>query len=76
VAADDGYTVVIERARLEDPDYPVVLAFEMDGVSVPEWEDGYRIAVLPEDGSVSNEEFGVESAGSFWVKNVVRITLQ
>lgn len=75
VVAEDGYEVTIDRTRLEDPDFPVVLAYALDGVSVPTWDDGFRIAILPEDGDVGNEEYGVESAGSYWVKNVVRIAL-
>lgn len=76
VVAEDGYRVEIDRERIEDPDYPVVLAFSLDGQAVPDWTDGYRIAVLPADGGVSNAEFGVDSAGSYWVKNVVRLVLQ
>ena len=76
VVGEDGYRVEIEREWIEDSDYPVVLAFSLDGCVVPDWSDGYRIAVLPADGGVSNAEYGVESAGSFWVKNVVRLTLQ
>lgn len=76
VIAEDGYRVEIGRERVEDPDYPVVLAFSLDGCVVPDWTDGYRIAVLPADGGVSNAEYGVESAGSYWVKNVVRLVLR
>jgi hypothetical protein len=76
VVAEDGYRVEIERERIEDPDYPIVLAFSLGGQAVPDWSDGYRIAVLPVDGGVSNAEYGVESAGSYWVKNVVRLILQ
>jgi len=76
VVAEDGYEVTIERSRVEDPDFPVVLAYALDGVSVPAWSDGYRIAILPEDGDIGNEEYGVESAGSYWVKHVERIILQ
>jgi hypothetical protein len=75
VVAEDGYRVEIERERVENPDYPVVLAFSFDGRIVPDWTDGYRIAVLPADGGVSNAEYGVESAGSYWVKSVVRLVL-
>ncbi len=75
VTASDGYEIEIERARVESPDYPMVLSYAFDGVEVPAWAMGFRIAVLPEDGNVSNEEYGVGSAGSFWVKNVTRITL-
>jgi len=75
VVAADGYRAEIERWRIEDAQYPVVLATSFDGRTVPDWSDGYRVAVLPEDGDVSNAEYGAESAGSFWVKNVVRLIL-
>lgn len=73
--AEDGYRVTIERARVEDEDYPMVLAYARDGAAVPAWEDGFRLVVLPEDGRVSNEEYQADSAGSFWVKNVARLIL-
>ena len=76
VVAEDGYRVTIDRALIEDSDYPMVLAFRMDGVDVPDWEDGFRIAVLPEDGSVSNADYDVESAGSYWVTRVNRLIPQ
>jgi hypothetical protein len=76
VIADDGYRVTIDRARVEDPEYPMILAYRMDSRDVPEWKDGFRIAVLPEDGNVGNEEYGVESAGSFWVKRVVQLDVR
>ncbi len=76
VIAEDGYRVEFERWRVDDPEYPVVLAFSFDGLEVPDWPDGYRIAVLPEDGGVSNADYGVESAGSYWVKNVTRLVLR
>lgn len=76
VVAGDGYAVTIERVRVEDPDFPMVLAYAFDGIEVPGWSDGFRIAVLPAGGRVGNEAYGVESAGSYWVKNVDRIVLQ
>ncbi len=75
VTASDGYEIEVERARVESPDYPMVLSYAFDGVEVPAWEIGFRIVVLPEDGDVSNEEYGVDSAGSFWVQNVTKISL-
>ena len=75
VVADDGYRVTIEGNRVQDVDYPMVLAFCMDDAEVPDWEDGFRIAVLPEDGGVSNDDYGVESAGSYWVIRVSRLIL-
>lgn len=76
VVAADGYRAPIERKRIENPEYPMILAYAYDGVEVPNWEDGFRIAVLPEDGRVSNEEYDAISAGSYWVKNVNRIVLE
>lgn len=76
VVAVDGYRVSIPRSRVESVDYPMVLAYTFDGVDVPAWQDGFRIAVLPEDGRVSNEEYGAVSAGSDWVKNVLRIEMR
>jgi hypothetical protein len=75
VIADDGYRMTIEKARVEDPEYPMILAYRMDGRDVPDWPDGFRIAVLPEDGNVSNDDYHTESAGSFWVKRVTRLVL-
>ena len=75
VVAEDGYRMSIERGRMENSNYPMVLAFRMDGVDVPDWEDGFRIAVLPEDGSVSNIDYGVTSAGGYWVMRVVQLIL-
>jgi hypothetical protein len=76
VAGADGYRVTIDRARVEDEEYPMALAYAFNGVEVPDWTDGFRIVVLPDDGRVSNEEYEATSAGSYWVKNVVRLTLQ
>ena len=76
VVASDGYRSEIPRDRIEDPEYPMILALSFDGLESPEWADGPRIAVLPEDGDVSNEEYDAVSAGSFWVKNVARIVLE
>ncbi|MEA3238273.1 MAG: hypothetical protein U9Q94_00590 [Candidatus Bipolaricaulota bacterium] len=76
VIAADGYELSIERERVEDPDYPMILAYAFDGLEVPAWKMGFRIVVLPEDGAVSNAEYDAVSAGSFWVQNVERIVLQ
>lgn len=76
VVAEDGYRVTADRSRIEDSDYPMILAFRMDGIEIPDWEDGFRIAVLPTDGGVSNVDYGVESAGSYWVKRVSQLILR
>ena len=74
--ASDGYRVEIDRWRIEDASYPMVLALTLDGLAAPDWEDGPRIVVLPDDGRVSNEEAGLSSAGSLWIKNVTRLILR
>jgi len=74
--AADGYRVTIERARVEDPVFPMVLAYARDGVFAPDWEDGFRLVVLPESGRVGNEEYRAVSAGSYWVKNVARVLVK
>ena len=76
VIAADGYRMEIPRTRIEDEAHPMILAITMDGRHPPAWADGPRIAVLPEDGDISNEEFDAVSAGSYWVKNVARIELE
>jgi len=76
VRGEDGYEAALDRRRIEDPAYPVILAYALDGVAVPAWAEGFCIAVLPEDGGVSNEEYDAPSAGAFWVKNVTKITLE
>jgi len=83
VVADDGYSLEIERDRVDDAVHPMVLAYRFDGIEVPRWTDGFRIAVLPEDGGYSNDDScggswdeSKPSAGSFWVRNVARIELR
>ena len=76
VIASDGYRCEIPRFRIDDSEFPMILATSFDGLAIPDWSDGPRIAVLPEDGDVSNEEYDAVSAGSFWVKNVARIVLE
>jgi len=76
IVAADGYRVMIERDRIEDTAYPIVFATCVDGTCVPDLVDGFRIAVLPKDGRVSNAEYGVESAGSYWVRDIVRIEIE
>lgn len=76
VVARDGYSLEIPRERLEDSDYPLVFAYAFNGVEVPAWTDGFRLAILPEDGAVSNDEYGAPSAGAFWVRHVTKITLK
>ena len=62
----------------------MILAIEYNGSTPPEWQDGYRIAFLPEDGVYDNNDCArtsvpgqgwhlYQSAGSRWVRMVARL---
>lgn len=62
----------------------MVLALTYNGKGIPDWEEGYRIAFLPEDGVYDNNDLmktslpGMgghvyPSAGSLWVRMVNRV---
>ena len=62
----------------------MILAIEYNGTPVPDWDEGYRIVFLPEDGAFDNEDYRktsmpdkgwylYKSAGSSWVKIVNRL---
>ena len=76
VIAADGYEVRFTIEQVSDDAYPVALVLCVDGICMPDLDEGFRIAVLPEDGGVSNQEYGVDSAGSYWVRDVVRLQLE
>ena len=85
VTAIDGYNMTFDRSKV----YPnasfleiqgdMVLAFEFNGTTVPEYADGFRIAFLPEDEYYSNADANETTdpdprgAGPQWVRNVVKI---
>ncbi|MFO8109769.1 MAG: hypothetical protein R6U17_04505 [Thermoplasmata archaeon] len=90
VTASDGYSQRFSYRQIfpcemnREIQGNIILAYSMDGVSVPDWEDGPMIAVLSEDGEFSNADLNMtkslvsdynrqSSAGSLWVKNVERI---
>lgn len=91
VYALDGYAqafaygnVYPESCGWEERQGTMALAVEFNGLPVPEWQDGYRIAFFPEDGVYDNEDCALtsaggqgwhlyESAGGRWVKTVVRL---
>ncbi len=64
----------------------MVIAIAYDDLSAPEWQDGPRLAMLPDDGLYSNSDCELTSyegqgydinasAGARWVSNVVSITI-
>ncbi len=85
IIAEDGYSQTFERFKV----YPnltiwnlqgdMILAYEYDGLTIPEYEDGARLAFIPEDGYYSSADANATSeqdtsaAGPQWVSNVVRI---
>jgi len=87
VIAKDGYSQTFERSKV----YPnatvwniqgdMILAYEYEGHLVPEYEEGVRLAFLPEDGYYSNADANATTdpnpaaAGPQWVSNVVRIEI-
>jgi predicted phosphodiesterase len=85
VMSFDGYTQEFCQGNLYpnaswfDLQGDMILAFEFNGTSVPEWTDGMRIAMLPADGAYSNDDClqtsapgmgcGIYlSAGARWVR--------
>ncbi len=85
VTASDEYSMIFEYSKV----YPnasflaiqgdMVLAYEYNETRVPDYEDGFRIAFLPEDGYYSNEDANAttepnpSAAGPQWVSNVAKI---
>jgi predicted phosphodiesterase len=65
----------------------MILGLEYNGTPVPEWQDGPRIAMLPDDGLYNNSDCDLTSypgqgysvypsAGARWAKNVVEISVE
>jgi len=85
VTASDGYSVTFDRAKV----YPnttifdiqgnMILAYEFNGSIVPDYEEGFRLVFIPEDGYYSNEDANdttdpnPNGAGPQWVSNVAKI---
>lgn len=85
VIAGDDYTQIFEYAKVYpnqtylDIQGDMVLAYEYNGTKVPEYEDGFRLTFLPDDGYYSNADANATTdpdpaaAGPQWVSNVTRI---
>lgn len=85
VTAGDGYSQTFERAKV----YPnsttfeiqgyMILAYEYNGSIVPDYEEGFRLAFIPEDGYYTNADANdttdpnPSGAGPQWVSNVSKI---
>jgi len=85
VIAGDGYTQLFGYAKVypnqtySDIQGDMVLAYEYNGTRVPDYQDGFRLTFLPEDGYYSNADANAttdpnpSAAGPQWVSNVTRI---
>ena len=78
---DYSYSNVYPNASWHALQGDMLLAFSYNGTLVPDWNEGLRIIMLPEDGLYSNDdclatsELGMgyniyPSAGARWVSNV------
>ncbi len=88
VVAADGYEQYFSSSNV----YPnetwhmlqgeMVLAYSLNGTTIPAWQDGLRLVMLPEDERYSNEDCQATSepgqgyhvypsAGARWVRNVI-----
>lgn len=78
------YHVYPEELGWKEEQGEMVLAIHFNGVTLPDWTEGYRIAFLPEDGVYDNENYRktsfegegwyeYPSAGSRWIKMVQRL---
>lgn len=92
IESSDGYSQeycywnVYPNATWHSAQGDMILAYMFNGTSVPDWENGFEIAFLPEDGAYSNNDCLVTSAegqggnvylsaGARWVKDVCRIVV-
>jgi len=87
IVSSDDYSQTFERSKV----YPnltiwgiqgdMILAYEYDGLTMPEYADGLRLAFIPEDGYYSNADANATTkpdpvgAGPQWVSNVVRVEI-
>jgi len=93
VTASDDYSMKYSYDQINptgeksDIQGEIILAYQKDDTKVPDWEDGPRIAVLPEDEEFSNADHNLtkslasefrrqRSASSLWVKMVEKIELK
>jgi hypothetical protein len=74
-----GYYKVFPNTSFLAIQGDMVLAYEYNGTIVPEYEDGFRIAFLPDDGYYSNVDANATTepdpaaAGPQWISNVAKI---
>lgn len=85
IIAEDDYAQIFEYTKVYpnqtywDAQGDMVLAYEYNETIVPDYEDGFRLAFLPEDGYYSNADANASTdpnpsaAGPQWVSNVARI---
>lgn len=93
VYSSDGYSQeysyrnVVPGDSWREHQGEMIVATSLNGETPPSWDDGYRIAFLPEDGVYDNDDCAktsesgqgwdiYKSAGARWVKNVVRLEVK
>ena len=93
ITASDGYSQnlsyyqVYPEGECLETQGKSVLAYQFNGTTCPDWEDGPMVSMLSPDKAFSNMDFndtcardpeflGSASAGSLWVKNVERIQIR
>ncbi|MGY5878982.1 MAG: hypothetical protein RTV31_01970 [Candidatus Thorarchaeota archaeon] len=87
VVADDGYSQFFNRSKIypnqtiQEIQGDMILAYEYEGLRVPEYVDGFRLAFTPDDGYYSSADANAttdpnpSAAGPQWVSNVARLEL-
>jgi len=82
-----GYGNVYPNATWLGLQGKMILALECNGLSIPTWQDGPRLAMLPQDGRYSNSDCQLTSypnqgyslnpsGGARWVRNVNSISVE
>jgi len=93
VTCDDGYSQDYAYENVYPSDQwaqtqgPMILAYEKDGATSPEWQESPRLIMAPPDGVYSNDDCAstsvpgqgwnlYESAGARWARSVTRIEVK
>ncbi len=87
ITSNDNYTQVYSYENIypsterEGIQGSMILAYEVNGTSIPKWKDGLQIAFLPSDERYSNEDqqqtasldYSQAAASTRWVKSVEKL---
>ncbi|MDH3365863.1 MAG: metallophosphoesterase [Thermoplasmata archaeon] len=81
---DYGYKNVFTDEAWQELQGSMIIALSMDSLTIPDWEDGPKLVMLPADGLYSNSDcedtsyedqgfFVYPSAGARWIKDVMTV---